>query len=302
MADKKFIITIGRQFGSGGHDIGKKLAEKLGIKFYDKELLLEAAKEAGLNPALFKKADEKLPSFYLSNLSMNIGFYMHQFSPSASYYDSVQKAICDMIRTVAERESCIIVGRCADYLLRDNPRCINIFISASQDACAERIVKRMDGMTIDDIVVFVILDGREKMDESIFQFRQDTKHYLTEEDAKVMDVAIEDNRRRTKAWKRHMAVLRTKYSERDVIALTKRIPMLQLHLFKCNRLISKGSIANESYYTPFDIIFAVKENNMGKLNSHLWIMRGFARQLNPDFITLLDVGTKVFIHPFPSLH
>ena len=75
---------------------------------------------------------------------------MHQFSPSASYYDSVQKAICDMIRTVAERESCIIVGRCADYLLRDNPRCINIFISASQDACAERIVKRMDGMTIDD--------------------------------------------------------------------------------------------------------------------------------------------------------
>lgn len=158
------------------------------------------------------------------------------------------------------------------------------------------------GMTIDDIVVFVILDGREKMDESIFQFRQDTKHYLTEEDAKVMDVAIEDNRRRTKAWKRHMAVLRTKYSERDVIALTKRIPMLQLHLFKCNRLISKGSIANESYYTPFDIIFAVKENNMGKLNSHLWIMRGFARQLNPDFITLLDVGTKVFIHPFPSLH
>lgn len=150
MADKKFTITIGRQFGSGGHDIGKKLAEKLGIKFYDKELLLEAAKEAGLNPALFKKADEKLPSFYLSNLSMNIGFYMHQFSPSASYYDSVQKAICDMIRTVAERESCIIVGRCADYLLRDNPRCINIFISASQDACAERIVKRMDGMTIDD--------------------------------------------------------------------------------------------------------------------------------------------------------
>lgn len=155
------------------------------------------------------------------------------------------------------------------------------------------------GMTIDDIVVFVILDGREKMDESIFQFRQDTKHYLTEEDAKVMDVAIEDNRRRTKAWKRHMEVLRTKYSERDVIALTKRIPMLQLHLFKCNRLISKGSIANESYYTPFDIIFAVKENNMGKLNSHLWIMRGFARQLNPDFITLLDVGTKVLIPSLP---
>ena len=149
------------------------------------------------------------------------------------------------------------------------------------------------GLTIDDIVVFVIVDGRSTMHESIFQFRQDTKHFLTEEDARVMDVAIEDNRRRVKAWKRHMDLLRTKYTERDVIALTKRIPMLQLHFFKCNRLISKGSIANESHYTPFDIIFAVKENNMGKLNSHLWIMRGFSRQLNPDFITLLDVGTKV---------
>ena len=74
--------------------------------------------------------------------------------------------------------------------------------------------------------------------------------------------------------------------------------MLQLHLYKCKRRISKGSIANESFYTPFDIVFVVKENNMGKLNSHLWIMRGFSRQLNPAFITLLDVGTKVFAEEF----
>ena len=110
-----------------------------------------------------------------------------------------------------------------------------------------------------------------------------------------MEVAVEDNRRRIKAWKHHLKELRAHYSEHDIVALTKRIPMLQLHLFKCKRKISKGSIANESFYTPFDIIFAVKENNMGKLNSHLWIMRGFARQLNPVFITLLDVGTKVYL-------
>lgn len=108
-----------------------------------------------------------------------------------------------------------------------------------------------------------------------------------------MDMAVEDNRRRVKAWKHHLPNLRQRYSEQDIIALTKRLPMLQLHLYKCKRRISKGSIANESYYTPFDILFAVKENNMGKLNSHLWIMRGFSRQLNPSFITLLDVGTKV---------
>ena len=92
-AMKKYVISVGRQFGSGGHDIGKKLAERLGIKFYDKELLLEAAKEIGANPELFKKNDEKLPSFYINNLSMNLGFYMQPFAanPASSYYDSVQK-------------------------------------------------------------------------------------------------------------------------------------------------------------------------------------------------------------------
>ncbi len=151
-AMKKYVISVGRQFGSGGHDIGKKLAERLGIKFYDKELLLEAAKEIGANPELFKKNDEKLPSFYINNLSMNLGFYMQPFaaSPASSYYDSVQKTVCDTIRAIAERESCVIMGRCADFLLRHNPYCINIFISASQDACAERITKRIDGLTIDD--------------------------------------------------------------------------------------------------------------------------------------------------------
>lgn len=152
MKEEKFVITIGRQFGSGGHDIGKSLAEKLGVKFYDKELLLEAAKEIGINPELFTKTDEKLPSFYLGSLSLNLGFYMHPFSAasSSSYYDSVQKAVCDTIRAVSRRESCIIVGRCADYLLRENPNCINIFISASPDACAQRIAQRTEGLTLDD--------------------------------------------------------------------------------------------------------------------------------------------------------
>ena len=152
MEDKKFVITIGRQFGSGGHDIGEKLAKTLGVKFYDKELLLEAAKEIGVNPELFKKTDEKLPSFYINNLSLNLGFYIQSFSasPSSTYYDSVQKAVCDTIRAVAERSSCVIVGRCADYLLRDNPYCINVFISASPEACAQRIVKRVEGTSIDE--------------------------------------------------------------------------------------------------------------------------------------------------------
>lgn len=152
MNDTKFVVTVGRQFGSGGHDIGKRLAERLGIPFYDKELLLTTAKEIGLNPNLLNKTDEKLPSFYISNLSLNLGFYIPSYmsSPASSYYDEVQKSICDMIRSVADKSSCVIVGRCADYLLRDKPHCINVFISASADACAERIVKRSEGLTTDD--------------------------------------------------------------------------------------------------------------------------------------------------------
>lgn len=148
----KYVITIGRQFGSGGHDIGKILAEELNIPFFDKELLLEAAKEIGVSPKLFSQADEKLPSFYAGNFSMGLGFYLHPFSTTSAstYYDNVQKAICDTIRTLAHRGPCVIVGRCADYLLRDNPDVINIFISASEQACANRIVARTEGLSLDD--------------------------------------------------------------------------------------------------------------------------------------------------------
>lgn len=152
--EDKFVVTIGRQFGSGGHVIGKKLAERLGVQFYDKELLLEAAKELGLNPNILQKTDEKLPPFYVGNLSLTLGFYMQPFSsPATSYYDNVQKSLCDTIKAVAARESCVIVGRCADYLLRDNPRCFNVFISASPQACAKRIVERTEGISLDDALV-----------------------------------------------------------------------------------------------------------------------------------------------------
>lgn len=146
MAEQRFIITIGRQFGSGGLDIAQRLAKRLGVKCYDKELLLEAAEEMGANPELFKKHDEKLPTFYAGNFSINLGSFIQSFStqPTTSYYDDVQRTICDTLHTIAQRESCVIVGRCADYLLRNHPRCINIFISASASACARRIMKRKE--------------------------------------------------------------------------------------------------------------------------------------------------------------
>lgn len=166
MDDKKFVITIGRQFGSGGHDIGKLLAKKLGIRFYDKELLLKAAEGIGLNHELIQNTDEQLPSFYIGNLSLNLGFYTNPFatSPTATCYDNIQKAVCDTIRKVSQKESCVIVGRCADYLLRDNPRCINIFISASPDACARRIAKRTKGLSLEEAIDFAEKKDKQRAD------------------------------------------------------------------------------------------------------------------------------------------
>jgi cytidylate kinase len=125
----KTIITIGRQVGSGGRIIGRKLAEALGISFYDKELISLAARESGLCNEVFEKADERtsggLSHFFAVGMS-----YMGSYTPYSDILSSegLFKIQSDVIRKLAETESCVIVGRCADYILRDNPDCISFFI------------------------------------------------------------------------------------------------------------------------------------------------------------------------------
>ena len=138
--DERTVITIGREFGSGGHEIGMKLAEKLGIKCYDKELLELAAKESGLCEELFASQDEKPTNSFLYSLVMDT------YSPgyTNSYEDmpinhKVFLAQFDAIKKLAERESCVIVGRCADYALEDNPYAVSVFIKASLDERVQRI-------------------------------------------------------------------------------------------------------------------------------------------------------------------
>lgn len=140
MSDK-FVINIGRQLGSGGRQIGEKLAERLNISFYDKELINLASKESGLCEEFFEKADEK-PSQTIVG-----GFFGARFSlftdntmPYANYLsnDALFKIQSDVIRKLASEKSCLFVGRCADYILRDHPRAINVFISGSME---ERIVR-----------------------------------------------------------------------------------------------------------------------------------------------------------------
>ena len=139
--DRKIIITIGRQFGSGGREIGKKLSEAFEIPYYDKELLTEASKESGICEEVFEKADE-LASNSLS-YAMSMGFsYMGNFAPYSDVLsnDGLFKIQSDAIRKIAAKGSCVLVGRCADYILRDDPTMISVFIHNSKEVRIKRIV------------------------------------------------------------------------------------------------------------------------------------------------------------------
>lgn len=132
------IYTIGRQFGSGGREIGKKLAEELGIGFYDKELLTLAAKESGLSEELFVNNDEKPTNSLLYALAM--GSYQQQMPLNHKIF----MAQFDAIRNIARKEPCVIVGRCADYALQDMKNSVHVFVTASMEARLARITKLYD--------------------------------------------------------------------------------------------------------------------------------------------------------------
>lgn len=134
------IITIGRQFGSGGRTIAKKLAERLGIKYYDKELITVAAKESGISPEIFAKVDEEAANSLL--YSMVIGMYATTSRITnygeISINDKIFRVQTEIIEKFAAEEPCVIVGRCSDYILRDNPNCLNVFIYSDIERRIER--------------------------------------------------------------------------------------------------------------------------------------------------------------------
>ena len=129
--EKRLIINVGRQLGSGGHDIGRMLAQDFHAQYYDREILNIAAKESGFSEEFFEKNDERkgfLRSFLhlpFSNSSAGDSFYQNNFSQEGLF-----KFQSDAIRKEAEKGSCVFVGRCADYVLRDFPNTVNIFITA----------------------------------------------------------------------------------------------------------------------------------------------------------------------------
>ncbi|MGN1050994.1 MAG: AAA family ATPase [Acutalibacteraceae bacterium] len=139
----KFIITIARQFGSGGSDIAKALAEKLNMKYYDKELISEAAKESGMDPEVFENIDEQATNSLLYSLSMGLYSFGNGFSAMGDLpvNDKLYLIQHKMIKRIADEGPCIIIGRCADFVLRDYPNVINIYIHANLEYRKERAIK-----------------------------------------------------------------------------------------------------------------------------------------------------------------
>ena len=138
---EKFIVTISREFGSGGQLIGEKLALRLGIPLYNRNIIEMAAEQSGLSPEFIDKAEERASNSFLYNLSSYLytgsGTELDRGTFAAQYEMPVNdKAFfsqASVITDLASKGNCVIVGRCSDYLLRDNPDCIKVFIYANEE-------------------------------------------------------------------------------------------------------------------------------------------------------------------------
>ena len=168
-----YVITIGRQYGSGGREIGRLVADALGIKYYDKELLTESSKASGVKPEVFEAADERTPSFFSNIWSFNLGFnagsYLLGSSPISD--EKIYAAQSNVMKTLARNSSCLIVGRSADYVLRNHPGLISIFIHSSIE---DRILRIMNRRGINSAEkAREIAEKKDKLRASYYNFYTD---------------------------------------------------------------------------------------------------------------------------------
>lgn len=140
----KFVITIAREYGSGGRTIGQMLAKELGVEYYDKDLIVKASEESGINMALFANADEKNKGLFSKLKKKNYGGEV--LSPSSKNFNSEENLFnyqAKIIRELADKESCIIIGRAADFILKDRDDVISVFVHAPQWFLMEQAAKKV---------------------------------------------------------------------------------------------------------------------------------------------------------------
>ena len=152
--EQRLCITIGRQFGSGGKEIGVRVGELLGFRVYDKELLLLAAQKNGINPDALRRVEEKATNSLLYTLAMGSSLYgARNFGIDVPINDQLFITQTDIIKKAAQEENCVFVGRCADYVLRNHKHHISVFVYADKEAriariCAERGIDRDEALAL----------------------------------------------------------------------------------------------------------------------------------------------------------
>ena len=176
MMSKSKIITIGREFCSGGADIGHMVADHFGIKCYDKELLSRAAKESGFCEEMIQNHDERPTNSFLYNLVMDTYSFGYN---SSSFVDmpishKVFLAQFDTIKKIAQEGPCVIVGRCADYALSDFPNVLNLFITADEECKIKRIKERFEDIATDD-KAREMMNKKDKQRQSYYNYYSSKK-------------------------------------------------------------------------------------------------------------------------------
>lgn len=168
--DKKIIITIARQYGSGGREIGELVAKKLGIPIYDKELITEAATRGSLDETVTKMADESAANSLLYTLAMGsnvLGTTMH-FGYKMPLTDKLFLLQSEVIKEYADASSCVVIGRCADYVLRDEENLLRVFIYGDLEHRQARIAERHPEIKSSQIVD--VINKTDKRRASYYNF------------------------------------------------------------------------------------------------------------------------------------
>ena len=163
----RYVITIARQYGSGGRTIGEMLADRLGIHFYDKELMKLASEDSGINERLFNTADEKVKQNVFTKMFKTEKAYTGEvISPESGGFisdDNLFNYQAKVVKELAEKENCVIVGRCADYVLKDYDHVLSVFIHGPKDFCMQEAAKKIN-LTGKELERFIAKTDKDRAD------------------------------------------------------------------------------------------------------------------------------------------
>lgn len=185
----KRIITISRECGSGGHIIAEKLSKELGIPLYDREIIEMTAKKSGLTTEFVQESNERITNSILFNIANSMTYANQVFSTgNVSMVDQVFFIQCDIIKKIANESPCIIVGRCADYILRERDDCLNVFIHADKEYRRQRVAKLNN---ISEKEAENIIKKRDKSRQNYYRYYTDKewgdmRNYALSLDSKVL--------------------------------------------------------------------------------------------------------------------